>query len=69
MLNVNQNVSFSGDKYRVAWESKQTGAKGHGSPITQKEAQGWVDYENKKYPEIKHWVEKENEGDKFEAIG
>jgi len=45
-------------KYRVAWENKTTGASGHGEWSTNEvHIKDWVDYGNKKYPEIYHVIE------------
>ena len=45
-------------KYRVAWKNKTTGASGNGEwSENETNISAWVDYGNKKYPEIDHVIE------------
>ncbi len=40
--------------YIVSWESKATGWKGHGGPMTKKNADIWVKRMNREYPQVTH---------------
>ena len=41
----------------VHWQVTATGYKGRGQPIDYKTAKAWAEYENRKHPDIRHWVE------------
>ena len=43
--------------YRVMWEDRLSGLCGHGEPLTQNEANSWVEYlSNKHLGDMKHWM-------------
>lgn len=50
-------------KYRVAWKHKTNpGDTGHGNWSEDYNLiKDWVDEENKKYPDLKHWIENDTE--------
>ena len=40
----------------ICWISLVSGYGGRGAAIPRPVAEQWVDYANKKYPDIKHWI-------------
>ena len=46
-------------KFRICWSLN--GYDGCGEWITQEMAVNWLDYVNKKYPDMKHWIEESND--------
>lgn len=42
---------------QLNWKSP-TGKTGCGTPITKIEADAWLEYLNKKYPDFSHWLTK-----------
>ena len=56
------------EKFRIAWKNKDTGATGHGEYVNKEIADAWLEKENKKHPELEHWLEpEEKENDKEET--
>jgi len=49
------------EKCRVCWKNKITGDTGNGEFIDRESAEAWVKEENKKYPDLEHWLETEDE--------
>jgi hypothetical protein len=44
--------------YRIAWRELNSGATGHGEYIlTMEIAQEWIAKLTKEHPEMKHWIE------------
>lgn len=44
--------------YKIKWKSLITGSKGEGKPTNEIIAKAWCEYENKKHPNIFHWIVK-----------
>jgi len=53
-------------KYRVVWQRKDNpNINGRGSAVLDKEtAQSWVDYANKAFSFLVHWMELVSEGER-----
>lgn len=48
-------------RYRVAWKNRLTGVSGHGEWLGTNRAlaEEWVDYRNRNYTDMNHWIESE----------
>lgn len=43
--------------YRIYWQSKSTGATGHGEPLPEALARAWLAALNAQESDITHWLE------------
>jgi hypothetical protein len=43
--------------YRIQWKITETGASGHGKPMSLELATSWVEHMTKIHPEMSHWVQ------------
>ena len=44
--------------YRIAYQVLSTGLSGNGDfCLTKEDAESWIAYLNKEYPDINHWIE------------
>jgi hypothetical protein len=49
--------------YRIAWQSKTTGSKGHGTTkMTLSDACNWCKELNEDWPDLDHWPDRVGEG-------
>ena len=53
---VERLVMPDDDKWLVCWEYKDGSAKGHGEPVSKKDAEAAAEWANDNYPQIRHWV-------------
>lgn len=44
-------------RWRVAWRVRATNATGHGDPLEWHLADAWVEWANKEFADIHHWIE------------
>lgn len=44
--------------YILHWSHKEICHKRHSGPMSKKDAEWCVNYGNKQYPHIRHWIEK-----------
>lgn len=54
---LNDLIPNSQRLYTIHWEDSETGDKWSGLPIPKRNADFWVEVQNNKYPEVKHWAE------------